>query len=156
MNINLTLIAQFAWFFVFVWFTSRFVWPVLMRAVDERQKKIADGLSAAEKGQQELVSAQGRVQELINSAKSQSQEILAVAQKRADELVEAAKVAAVDEGNRLKAAAESSIQQEIQQAREQLRVEVAALALAGAQQILMREIDPAKHGEVLNKLSAQL
>jgi F-type H+-transporting ATPase subunit b len=90
MNINLTLVAQFVWFFAFVWFTSRFVWPPLMRAIDERQKKIADGLAAAEKGQMELVSAKDRVDDLINGAKRQSQDLVANAQKRADEMVEAA------------------------------------------------------------------
>lgn len=156
MNINLTLIAQLAWFFVFVWFTSRFVWPPLMRAVDERQKKIADGLAAAEKGQQELVSANGRVDELIRGAKLQSQELLANAQKRADEMIEAAKATAREEGDRQLASARASIEQEVQQAREQLRGQVAELALVGAEQILMREIDADKHREVLDKLGARL
>ena len=156
MNINLTLIAQFLWFFAFVWFTARFVWPPLMRAVDERQKKIADGLAAAEKGQQELVSAQGRVDDLLKTAKLQSQELVANAQKRADEMVEAAKESAKVEGERQLAAARASIEQEIQQAREQLRAQVAEIAIAGAEQILMREIDPSRHREVLDKLSARL
>ena len=156
MNINLTLIAQFLWFFAFVWFTARFVWPPLMRAVDERQKKIADGLAAAEKGQQELVSAQGRVDDLLRTAKQQSQELVANAQKRADEMVEAAKESAKVEGERQLAAARASIEQEIQQAREQLRTQVAEIAIAGAEQILMREVDPARHREVLDKLSARL
>ena len=156
MNINLTLIAQFLWFFAFVWFTARFVWPPLMRAVDERQKKIADGLAAAEKGQQELVNAQGRVDDLLKTAKQQSQELVANAQKRADEMVEAAKESAKVEGDRQIAAARASIEQEIQQAREQLRAQVAEIAIAGAEQILMREIDPARHREVLDKLSARL
>lgn len=156
MNINLTLIAQFVWFFVFVWFTSRFVWPPLMKAVDERKKKIADGLAAAEKGQQELVSAQGRVDELMKSARLQSQELVASAQKRADEMVEAAKEAARQEGERQIAAARSNIEQEVHQAREELRARVAELAVTGAEQILMREIDAARHREVLDKLSARL
>ena len=156
MNINLTLVAQFVWFFAFVWFTSRFVWPPLMRAIDERQKKIADGLAAAEKGQMELVSAKDRVDDLINGAKRQSQDLLANAQKRADEMVEAAKSAAQTEGERQLAAARASIEQEIQQAREELRGQVAALAMAGAEKILMREIDAAKPQEVLDKLSTQL
>jgi F-type H+-transporting ATPase subunit b len=156
MNINLTLVAQFLWFFAFVWFTARFVWPPLMRAVEDRQKKIADGLAAAEKGQQELVSANGRVEELVRGAKAQSQELIANAQKRADEMVEQAKTAAKTEGERQIAAARASIEQEIQQAREQLRGQVAQLAMTGAEQILMREIDPAKHKDVLDKLSARL
>jgi F-type H+-transporting ATPase subunit b len=156
MNINLTLVAQFLWFFAFVWFTARFVWPPLMRAVEDRQKKIADGLAAAEKGQQELVSANGRVEELVRGAKAQSQDLIANAQKRADEMVEQAKTAAKTEGERQIAAARASIEQEIQQAREQLREQVAQLAMTGAEQILMREIDPAKHKDVLDKLSARL
>ncbi len=155
MNINLTLIAQFLWFFAFLWFTSRFVWPPLMRAIDERQKKIAEGLAAAEKGQLELVSAKGRVDELLTGAKQQSQELLANAQKRADEMVEAAKVLAKAEGERQITVARASIEQEIQQAREQLRGQVVQLVMTGAEQILMREIDPAKHQVVLDKLSAQ-
>lgn len=156
MNINLTLVAQFLWFFAFVWFTARFVWPPLMRAVEDRQKKIADGLAAAEKGQQELVSATGKVEELVRGAKAQSQELVANAQKRADEMIEQAKEAAKAEGERQIAAARASIEQEIQQAREQLRGQVAQLAMSGAEQILMREIDPAKHKDVLDKLSARL
>lgn len=156
MNINLTLFAQIAWFLAFVWFTARFVWPPLMRAVEDRQKKIADGLAAAEKGQQELVSATGRVDELVRGAKAQSQELVANAQKRADEMIEQAKEAAKAEGERQIAAARASIEQEIQQAREQLRGQVAQLAMTGAEQILMREIDPAKHKDVLDKLSARL
>ncbi len=156
MNINLTLIAQGVWFFAFVWFTSRFVWPPLMRAIEERQKKIADGLAAAEKGQLELVSAKGRVDELIDGAKRQSQDLVQSAQKRADEMVEAAKVTAQAEGERQLAAARAGIEQEIRQARETLREQVAELALAGAEQILMREIDATKHQDVLDKLGARL
>lgn len=156
MNINLTLVAQFLWFFAFVWFTARFVWPPLMRAVESRQQKIAEGLAAAEKGQQELISANGKVEELVRGAKAQSQDLVANAQKRADEMIEAAKEAAKVEGERQLAAARASIEQEIQQAREKLRGQVAQLAMAGAEQILMREIDPAKHKDVLDKLSARL
>ena len=134
MNINFTLVSQMVWFFAFVWFTSRFVWPPLMRAIDERQQKIAAGLAAAEKGQHELVNAQGRVDELMKSAKLQSQDLVTNAQKRAS----------------------ASIEQEIQQAREQLRTQVAQLALSGAEQVLLREIDAAKHKDVLDKLSARL
>jgi len=156
MNINFTLVSQMAWFFAFVWFTARFVWPPLMRAIDERQQKIAAGLAAAERGQQDLVSAQGRVDDLLRSAKQQSQDIVAGAQKRADEMVEEAKSTARVEGERQIAAARASIEQEIQQAREQLRTQVAQLALSGAEQVLMREIDAAKHKDVLDQLSDRL
>jgi F-type H+-transporting ATPase subunit b len=156
MNINFTLVSQMVWFFAFVWFTSRFVWPPLMRAIDERQQKIAAGLAAAEKGQHELVNAQGRVDELMKSAKLQSQDLVTNAQKRASEMIEEAKATAKVEGERQLAAARASIEQEIQQAREQLRTQVAQLALSGAEQVLLREIDAAKHKDVLDKLSARL
>lgn len=156
MNINFTLVAQAISFAIFIWFTARFVWPPLMKAVEERQKKIADGLAAADKGQQELVQAQSRAQEVLNGAKQQSQDLLANAQKRVDDMIEQAKAAAKLEGERQLAAAHASIEQEIQQAREALRGQVAALALAGAEQVLMREVDLAKHKEVLDKLGARL
>jgi F-type H+-transporting ATPase subunit b len=156
MNINFTIVAQAISFAIFIWFTARFVWPPLMNAVEERQKKIADGLAAAEKGQQELVHAQGRAQDVLNGAKQQSQELLASAQKRADDMIEQAKAAAKVEGERQIAAARASIDQEVQQAREALRTQVAELALAGAEQVLMREVDAAKHREVLDKLGARL
>jgi F-type H+-transporting ATPase subunit b len=156
MNINFTMFAQAISFAIFIWFTARFVWPPLMKAVEERQKKIADGLAAADKGQQELVHAQSRAQEVLTGAKQQSQELIANAQKRADDMVEQAKSAAKVEGERLLAAARAGIDQEVQQAREALRGQVATLALAGAEQVLMREIDVTKHKEVLDKLSARL
>ena len=156
MNINLTMFAQAVSFAIFIWFTARFVWPPLMKAVEERQKKIAEGLAAADKGQQELVQAQSRVQEVLSGAKQQSQNLLANAQKRVDEMIEQAKTTATVEGERQIAVAHASIEQEIQQARETLRGQVASLALAGAEQVLMREVDLAKHKEVLDKLGARL
>ena len=156
MNINLTLIAQAISFAIFIWFTARFVWPPLMKAVDERQKKIADGLAAAEQGQMELAQAETRVEELLNGAKQQGQEILASAQKRADEIVEQAKSAAKSEGERILTAARAEIDQERYTAREALRGQVATLAVTGAEQILMREVDPAVHKDMLDKLAANL
>ncbi|MSR15278.1 MAG: F0F1 ATP synthase subunit B [Gammaproteobacteria bacterium] len=156
MNINFTLVAQAISFSIFIWFTARFVWPPLMKAVEDRQKKIADGLAAADRGQQALLQAQGSAQEVVNGAKQQSQDLLANTQKRVDDMIEQAKVAAKAEGERQLAAARANVEQEVQQARETLRGQVAALALAGAEQILMREIDLAKHQEVLQKLGARL
>lgn len=156
MNINFTMFAQAVSFAIFIWFTAQFVWPPLMRAVEDRQKKIADGLAAADKGQQELVQAQGRAQEVLNGAKQQSQELIANAQKRADEMVEQAKSAARAEGERQLASARATIDQEIQQAREALRGQVAALALAGAEQVLLREVDANRHREVLDSLGERL
>ena len=156
MNINFTLISQALSFAIFIWFTARFVWPPLMKAVEERQKKIADGLAAADQGQQQLAQAQSRAQEVLNGARQQSQEMVAAAQKRADDMVEQARGTAKAEGERQIAAAQSAIGLEIQQAREALRTQVAALALAGAEQVLMREIDQSRHSEVLEKLGARL
>ena len=156
MNINLTLIAQAISFAIFIWFTARFVWPPLMKAVDERQKKIADGLAAAEQGQMELTQAESRVEELLNGAKQQGQEILASAQKRADEIVEQAKESAKTEGERILTAARAEIDQERYTAREELRGQVATLAVSGAEQILMREVNPAVHKDLLDKLAANL
>jgi F-type H+-transporting ATPase subunit b len=156
MNINFTLFAQAISFAIFIGFTAIFVWPPLMRAVEARQKKIADGLAAADRGQHELVQAQGRAQEVLNGAKQQSQDLIANAQKRADDMVEQAKVAARAEGERQLAAARATIEQEIQQAREALRGQVAALALTGAEQVLLREVDASRHREVLDRLSERL
>lgn len=156
MNINFTMFAQAISFTIFIWFTARFVWPPLMRAVEERQKKIADGLAAADKGQQELVQAQRGAQAALDAAKQQSQDLLANAQKRVDEMIEQGKATAKIEGERQLAMAHANIEQEAQQARETLRGQVAALALAGAEQVLMREVDLAKHKEVLDKLGARL
>ncbi len=156
MNINFTLISQALWFAVFVWFTAKFVWPPLMRAIEDRQKKIADGLAAAERGQHELETANVQVQELLSDAKQQSQDLLANAQKRADEIVEEAKTTAKEEGERQIAAARATIEQETSVAREELRDQVSTLALSGARQILMREVDVNKHREVLEQLGARL
>ena len=156
MNLNFTMVAQAISFAIFIWFTARFVWPPLMKAVEERQQKIADGLAAANKGQHELVQAQSRAQEVLNGAKQQSQDLLANAQKRADDMVEQAKLAAKTEGERQLLAARANIDQEVQQARETLRGQVASLALAGAEQVLMREVDVTKHRDVLDKLAARL
>lgn len=156
MNINFTLISQALSFAIFIWFTARFVWPPLMKAVEERQKKIADGLAAADQGQQQLSQAQNRAQDVLNGARQQSQEIVATAQKRADDMVEQARATAKAEGERQIAAAQAAIALEVQQAREALRTQVAALAMAGAEQVLMREIDSDRHREVLDKLGARL
>jgi F-type H+-transporting ATPase subunit b len=156
MNLNFTMVAQAISFAIFIWFTARFVWPPLMKAVEERQHKIADGLAAADKGQHELVQAQSRAQEVLNGAKQQSQDLIANAQKRADEMIEQAKLAAKTEGERQLLAARATIEQEVGQARETLRGQVASLALAGAEQVLMREVDITKHRDVLDKLSARL
>jgi len=156
MNINLTLIGQVISLFVFVWFCMKYVWPPIIQALEEREKRIADGLAAAEEGQNKLTEAEQRLSDLVDEGKQQAAEIIAQAQKRGDEIVEDAKTAAKSEGGRLLEAARSEIDQERMQAKDQLKREVAVLALAGAEQILMREVDQNVHNEVLARISADL
>ncbi len=156
MNINLTIIGQLLAFSVFVWFTMRFVWPPLTQALETRRKKIADGLAAAERGEKEQQLAQERATEVIKDAKQQANEIVGSAQKRANELVEEARTTARDEGERIKQAAQAEVEQELNKAREELRKQVASLAVTGAEQILAKEIDAKAHGDLLKKLAAKL
>ena len=156
MNINLTLFAQAATFAVFIWFTAHFVWPYLARAIAQRQKQIAEGLAAAERGKQDLEQAAVKTAELLREARQQAQEILAQAEKRAAQIVDEAKTAAGEEGARLVTAAKAEIDQEVSRARETLRSEVAALAVAGAEQILRREVDAKVHADLLASVQSQL
>ena len=156
MNINLTLFAQAATFAIFIWFTAKFVWPHLARAIDARQKHIAEGLAAAERGKQDLEQAAVRIADMLSVAKQQAQEILAQAEKRASQIVEEAKHAAGEEGARLIAGAKAEIEQEVSRAREMLRTQVAALAVAGAEQILRREVDQKTHADLLASVQSQL
>jgi len=156
MNITATLIGQSFFFFLFVVFTMKYVWPPIMNALNERTKKIADGLAEAEKGHHELELAEKRATEILNEGKEKSKEFIDQAQKRHDEIVDVAKDDAREEGERILHAARAEIEQERQQAKETLRAEVSALAIAGAEQILMREVDRNAHNEVLDKISAGL
>ncbi|HEX2200598.1 MAG TPA: F0F1 ATP synthase subunit B [Gammaproteobacteria bacterium] len=156
MNINATLLGQMITFAVFVWFTMRFVWPLLMQAIEERQAKIADGLAAAEKGRHELELAEVRAKELLRERKQQAAEIVAHAQKRANEIIEEAKISARTESERILGSARAQISQDLQEARDKLQREVGQLAIAAAEQILMREVDAEAHQEIVNKLSVQL
>lgn len=156
MNFNATLIGQSIAFIIFVWFCMKFIWPYLLKSMHERETHIADGLAAAEKGQQTLLEAQQRLADMVGEGKQQAGEIISQAQRRRDEIIEAAKTEAKAEGERLKTAARSEIEQERMQAKEQLKEEVVVLALAGAEQILMREVDKKAHNDVLTKLSAEL
>lgn len=156
MNINLTIIGQLLAFSVFVWFTMRYVWPPMSAALEERRKKIADGLAAAERGEKEQELAQERATEVLKEAKQQANEIVASAQKRANDVVEESKSTAHEEGERIKQAAHAEIEQEINRAKEELRKQVSELAVAGAEQILAKEIDAQAHGDLLKKLSAKL
>jgi F-type H+-transporting ATPase subunit b len=156
MNINATLIAQSITFFVFVWFCMKFVWPPLVNALNERKKKIADGIAAAERGVQEQELAEKRALEKLHEAKDQASEILAQAQKRASEIVEEAKTDARAEGERLLEAAKAEIDQEVNRAKEQLRQQVASIAIAGAGKVLEREVNESAHSEILDKLAAEI
>ncbi|MBX9810287.1 MAG: F0F1 ATP synthase subunit B [Burkholderiales bacterium] len=156
MDINATLIGQAVWFGLFIWFTMKFVWPPLQRAMHERQKRIADGLAAAERGKQELERAAKRTEEILVEARHKAQELLAQADKRAAQLVEEAKNAAKAEGERQLAGAKAEIEQEVFRAKEALRTQVAALAVAGAEQILRREVDARAHADLLKQVQGQL
>ena len=156
MNINLTLIGQSIAFIVFVWFCLKFIWPHIIKAMDERKTRIAEGLAAGERGLHEQELAKQRAVTLIREAKEQAKEILAQAHRRGDEIVDEAKSDGRLEGERMLRAAESEIQQQINQTREQLRAEVVKLSLQGAQQVLGREVDEKAHTEQLNRLAAQL
>jgi F-type H+-transporting ATPase subunit b len=156
MNINATLIGQSIFFFAFIWFVMKYIWPPLIAALEERKKKIADGLAAAERGKHEKELAQQRAKEELAEAKKQAADIIAQAQKRSNEIVDEAKDAAKEEGERIKAAAQGEIELEINRAKEQLRVQVATIAVQGAEKILMTEIDAKKHERVLDELAAQI
>jgi F-type H+-transporting ATPase subunit b len=156
MNINLTLFAQAVTFALFIWFTAKFVWPPLMRAIEARQKQIADGLAAGERGKQDLEQAAKRTAEMLRETKQQAQELLAQADKRAAQIVEEARTAAKAEGERLIAGAKEEIEREVSRAKETLRTQVAALAVAGAEQILRREVDAKAHAELLAAVQRQL
>jgi F-type H+-transporting ATPase subunit b len=156
MNFNATLIGQTITFIVFVWFCMRFVWPPIMAALDERRKKIADGLAAAERGKHEKELAGERAREILRDAKAQAGEIIARADKRAAEIVDEAKTDARAEGDRIKSAAQAEIEQEVNRVKENLRGQVVSIALAGAGKVLEREVSESTHAELLNKLAAEL
>jgi len=156
MNLNATLIGQSITFFIFVWFCMKFVWPPIMNALEARKKQIADGLAAADRGKHELELAAKKAGDSMRDAKAQAAEVIARADRRAAEIVEEAKAAARDEGARQIAAAQASIAQETNRAREALREQVALLAVAGAEKILRREVNAQTHADLLAQLKAEL
>jgi F-type H+-transporting ATPase subunit b len=156
MNINLTLFAQAAVFAAFIWFTAKLIWPFMLRAIEARQKTIADGLAAAEQGRRSLETSTRQAEDALAQARARAAEILAQAEKRAAQLVDEARHAAREEGDRELAAARAEIDQELTRAREQLRDQVATLAVAGAEKILRREVDARAHGELLDSIKRQL
>ncbi len=156
MNINLTLIIQMIVFAVLVWFTMRSVWPSLMGAMEERSRKIAMGLAAAEKGQRDLAQADQRAEGVIREARERANQIVDQAQRRANEVIEQAKHAAEAEGQRLVSQAQQQIELEAARVRDSLRKDVAQLALDTASKLLEREIDARTHADLINKLATQI
>ena len=156
MSITATFIFQMIVFLILVWFTMKFVWPPITAALDERAKKIADGLSAADKAKAELSNANKRVEEQLSAARNDAAQRLADAERLAQSMIEEAKGRANDEGAKIIAAAKAEAEQEATKAREALREQVAALAVKGAESILKREVNAGVHAELLNRLKAEL
>ena len=156
MDINLTLLGQSIAMLVFVWFCMKFIWPPLMQAIEERQTQIADGLAAAERGEQSLEKAKVESDEIVDNARKQATTILDQAHARANEIVAEGKADGVKERERQLAAARSEVEQETNRAREELRGQVSAIAVASAEKILRREIDSKTHEDILSKLAAEL
>ena len=156
MNINLTLFVQMVVFALLIWATMKWVWPQLLGAMDERSRKIAQGLAAAEKGEQALTEARGNADAIIREARERANQIIDHAQQRANEMVEEAKGTAGEESARLVAAAHEQIELDTTRARESLRKEVAGIAVGAAAKLLGREIDANKHADLLDKLATQI
>jgi len=155
-NLNATLIAQFVVFFILAWFTMKFVWPPLMNALDERAKKIADGLAAADKGKEAMAAAEKRVQAELAGARDEGQKRIGDAEKRAQMVADEIKQNAQAEAARIIAQAKSDAEQQVTKAREELRGQVATLAVKGAEQILKREVNASAHADLLKQLATEL
>ncbi|OWW18218.1 F0F1 ATP synthase subunit B [Noviherbaspirillum denitrificans] len=156
MNLNATLFAQFVVFFILAWFTMKIVWPPLMKALDERAEKIASGLAAADRGKAEMAEAAKRAQAELSSARDEGQKRIIDAEKRAQSIIEDAKKSASEEAARIVAAAKADAEQQVTRARDELRAQVATLAVKGAEQILKREVNAAAHADLLNQLKTEL
>lgn len=156
MNINLTLFGQTIGFFIFVVFCVKYVWPPLLNAMQERQKKIADGLAASDRASHDLELAQQKAAEQLREAKQEAAQLVEKANKRAADIVEQAKDDARSEGDRLIEQAKAEIEQERDHARDALRADIAALAISGAEKILETSVDAKQHSEMLDKLAAEL
>lgn len=156
MNLNATLIAQLIVFGILVWFTMKFVWPPIVKALDERAEKVAEGLAAAERGKSDFEQAEKRVAEILAEGRTQVTDMVANAEKRAAQIVEEAKQQAADEAARIMAQAKADVEQEANRAREALREQVAALAVKGAESILRAEVDVSRHAQMLATLKQEL
>jgi F-type H+-transporting ATPase subunit b len=155
-NINLTLIVQMLVFILLIWFTMKVVWPMILGPMEERDRRIAQGLADAEKGEQELVQARDKADAIVREARERANQIIDHAQHRANELVEEAKGTAQQEGARIVAAANEQIELDTTRAKEGLRKEVAGIAVGAASKLLGREIDARTHADLLDKLAAQI
>ncbi len=156
MNINATLLGQTIMFAMFVWFCMKFVWTPIIAGLEQRKKQIADGLAEAERGKHDLELAAKRAADILREAKLTASEIVTSGEKRASQLVEEAKVQAKTEGDRILTGAKAEVDQEVFRAKEQLRTQVSAIALAGASKILGREIDAKAHNDLLEKLVTEI
>ena len=156
MNINATLFIQMVVFAILVWFTMKFVWPPICKALDERAQKIADGLAAADKAKSELASANKRVEAELATSRNETAVRLADAERRAQAIIEEAKAKATEEGGKIVAAAKAEAEQQTVKAREMLREQVATLAVKGAEQILRKEVNAGVHADLLGRLKTEL
>ena len=156
MNINATIIGQAIVFLILIWFSVKFIWPPLLKAIEDRQKKIADGLAAAERGQKELHQASGDAQAIVDEAREKALKIVDQANRRSSELIEEARSTAISEGQRLVGDARQEVALEQARARDALRKDVATLAVAGASRLLEREIDPKAHADLIEKLAREI
>jgi F-type H+-transporting ATPase subunit b len=156
MDINATLLGQALVFGFLIWFSWRFIWPPLVKAVEDRQKKIAEGLAAAERGQTELQSAHGEAQGILAAAREQAKNIVDQANKRSNDIVDEARGTAIAEGQRLVGDARQEITLEQARARDALRKDVGTLAIAGASRLLQREIDPQAHADLIEQLAREV
>lgn len=156
MDLNATIIGQSIAMIVFVWFCMKFIWPLIIEMLETRQTQIAEGLAAADKGNRALEEAEVEKASILNAARGQAREIIELANTRASHIVEEARAEAGAEKSRIIAAAQIEVEQEANRAREELRSQVAAVALAGAQKILRREIDAAAHKDLLDRLAAEI
>jgi F-type H+-transporting ATPase subunit b len=153
-NLNATILAQMLIFGIVIWVAMKFLWPEITGSIQARARRIAEGLAAAERGQKDLVAAEARVEELVKAARERALAMEHQAQARANQIVEAAKQTAQSEATRLMEAAHAQVALETQKARDELRHQVAALAVSGAEKIIEREIDPRTHAQLLDKLAA--
>ena len=156
MDINATLLGQMLVFGILIWFSWKFIWPPLVKAVEDRQKKIADGLAAAERGQKELHQASGEAAGIVNEAREKALKIVDQANRRSNEIIEEARSTAIAEGQRLVGDARQEVVLEQSRARDALRKDVAQLAVAGASRLLEREIDAKAHADLIEKLAREI